>query len=45
MTCSNGNKQLNAASQHWNKESIKKEDMQRRKARKQARGKAWQCVA
>lgn len=41
----NGNKQLKAASQQWNKESIKKEDVARRKARKEARGKAWQCVA
>ena len=32
---------LKAAQGHWNKEAIKKEDIARRKARKEARGKAW----
>lgn len=41
MKTTNGNRPLKAAQGHWNKESIKREDMQRRKARKDARGKQW----
>lgn len=45
MKTTNGNKPLKAAQGYWNKESIKKGDMSRRKARKDARGKQWQIAS
>jgi hypothetical protein len=40
----NSGKKLVAASEQWNKEARKAKDIERRKARKQARGKAWQIA-